>query len=350
MKIFALQAGLFFITFHAFGQYFGGGGEGFHLKTSGIVTLNDHAIYCIGTGSDGFSLNSVEGYFYNSSQVFSGGYGDGFAFDRENATLNSQSIYCNGGTGDGHSLFFAYGPMNDIQLYCAGGIGDGTSVFETMNTLNTQTLYCSGGIADGSDLKAAAGHVFGDPVFCYGAGGDGFAGSFPAFLTINNQHVYCMGEPGDGFAYFSYNGQISQPLLFSGGAGDGESRYTSSSQVLGYGIWTGNSSSDWEFAGNWKHNMVPDSSINVFIPSDRQHYPNLTKSLSIVSDQGFLQCRRIDIDTVGFVDTKATLYVNGILNVNGTLTSANQDANATQIGPQGKITIRSGGTARLGVK
>jgi hypothetical protein len=350
MKIYVTPISFCFITFHAFGQFFGGGGEGFHVSFSSIITLNDHSVYCNGNESDGFTFNSAEGYFYNATQVFSGGHGDGFIFGSVSETLNEQSLYCMGGHGDGTDLFFTHSLINDIQHYCAGGIGDGMNVSETINTLNQQNRYCSGGAADGGDLKATAGYVFGVSVFCFGADGDGIAVSNPSFLTVNNQQHYCSGEPGDGFSCFSFNGQISQPLIFSGGPGDGESRYHAYSQVLGYGIWTGNESSDWELAGNWKHNTVPSSGVNVFIPSDRQHYPNLAKSLSIGSEQGYFQCHRIDIDTVGFIDTKATFYVNGILNVYGTLTSASQDADATQVGPQGKITIRPGGNARFGVK
>lgn len=350
MKKIIILAILNIITIHASGQYFGGNGEGFQVNVSGIVTLNDQVFYCTATASDGFAFNRINGFIYKPAPVFSGGYGDGFIYDSDKTTINSQFIYCQGGNADGHDMLFTREVINDIQHYCVGGIGDGLNLAEAVNTINPHALYCSAGSGDGSDVMDVAVYVFGEPFFCYGANGNGSDISNPMFATINFQQNYCSGESGDGFSYFSFYGQVSQFTIFSGGHGDGECQITDNLLRLGHGIWTGNSSSDWETAGNWKNNLVPESDINVFIPSDCQHYPKLTKSLAINSDQGYFQCRRLDIDTVGFLDTKANLFVNGIINIYGTITTGCQDTNATQIGPQGKIIIRSDGLARFGVK
>jgi len=350
MKILLIQLSLYFITFHAFGQYFGGSGEGFQVNCSGIVTFNNQDIYCTGAESDGFAFSRINGFFYTPALVFSGGNSDGFVFNSDKTTINRQITYCLGGNGDGNDRFCTREMINDFQNYYFGGVGDGMNLAEAVNTINLHTLYCAGGSGDGSDLMNTAGYVFGEPFFCYGANGNGFDISNPMFATINNQQDYCSGESGDGSSNLSFYGQVSPTSIFTGGQGDGECRQAKTSLVLGYGIWTGNTSSNWEFAGNWKYNLVPDSSINVFIPSYCKHYPRLTNSLSINSDQGYYQCRRLDIDTIGFLDINSSLYINGIVNVYGAFTSTNQDTAASQIGPQGKIFIRSNGLARFGVK
>jgi hypothetical protein len=346
--LFLISLNIYFI--HVFGQYFGGSGDGFQVNFSGIVTFNDQSFYCAGAESDGFAFNMINGFFYNTAIVFSGGYGDGFILDSDKTTLNMQFLYCRGGNGDGTDDLNTPDLINAIQYNCHGGNGDGTDGTAFCKPLNLHGLYCSGGNGDGFDLMNATGHIFGDHLFCYGAEGDGFANSNQMFLTLNHPQIYCSGASGDGFFFFSYCGQVSQSIIFSGGQGDGVSRQAFTYLVLGKGIWTGNSSSDWESALNWKHHMIPDSGMNVFIPSVCQNYPRLTKSLSINSDQGYFQCHRLDIDTIGFLDINASLHVNGIINIYGTLTSAAQGENTSQIGPQGNLFIRSIGQARFGVK
>jgi hypothetical protein len=333
-----------------YGQYFGGSGDGARVKESVVLTLNDHDLYCNGNNGDGFAWKVFYGFPFDYYLIFAGGDGDGLSFISETTTLNDQNAYLSGGPGDGSGNYSHDHPINDPWHYCSGGSGDGVHFLTSITSLNEKTVYCSGGNGDGLSLESLNAFTYGSPVFCSGSDGDGGSLTFNSPLTVNNQNFYCNSSEGDGLGFNNYQGQVSQTILFKGGDDDGGNAITGINAMLGTGIWTGNISSSWNTAGNWKYNNVPDRNINVFIPSGRQHYPDLAQSLSINSNRGINQCGRLDIDSLGFVTAKQTIYFDGIMSVYGTITSFAQPDSSNQVSPTGEIIIHEGGIMRIGKK
>jgi hypothetical protein len=339
---------LILAPFLGYGQYFGGSGDGARVKESAALTLNNHCLYCSGNSGDGFSWKALYGYLFDYYLIFNGGNGDGLSLISETTTLNDQNSYLSGGPGDGSGNYYRRYPINEPYYYCSGGNGDGIHYRISFASLNEKIIYCSGGQGDGLSLNHLNTFTYGFPIFCSGSGGDGESITFSPSLTLNNHNYYCNGMAGDGLAINNYWGQVNQIFIFTGGDDDGGTTIAGITVNLGMGIWTGNISSAWNTTGNWEYNIIPDKRINVFIPSGRQHYPDLTQSLAINSSHGIYKCRRLDIDSLGFVTARQTLYIDGIMSIYGTITSLAKPDTSNQVSPTGEIIIHPGGLIKLG--
>jgi hypothetical protein len=72
------------------------------------------------------------------------------------------------------------------------------------------------------------------------------------------------------------------------------------------GLWMGSTSSDWNTATNWDDGNVPNSSVDVTIPSGCTNYPNIEEHYF---------CKNITIETSG----QLTISSNFSLNISGNL-------------------------------
>lgn len=329
-------------------QFFGGNGDGARVLESPVTTLNPHYVYCAGNSGDGFGLKNFTGYPFPYFFIFNGGHGDGMVRGVGTGTVNDQNRYLTGGPADGAAHYFNSLPLNEPFNYCSGGSGDGMYFRQYSASLNNMNAYCNGGGGDGLSLNFANTFTYGYPVYCAGDSGDGCGFLFIPSLTLNEHPHYCNGSAGDGLAFLNHYGQINQIFLYAGGVDDGGIGFTSGNLQLGQGTWTGNISSDWSTNGNWKHNIIPNHEINVFIPPGRQHYPDVNQSLSVKSSRGFYKCNRIDIASQGYLISRDKLYIDGIMNISGLFTSFCQPDSCTQISLTGKMTLLNGAEINLG--
>lgn len=286
----------------------------------------------------------------NIHAQFHGGYGDGYSMSGGDTTINNQYIYCSGGINDGYDLYYYSGNIYGLNIFCYGGNGDGADMTDSNTTVNYQFLYCNGGINDGYDLSNYNGNVYGQDIFCYGGYGDGVDMNI-SNTTVNNQLLYCSGGAGDGYDLYNYNGSVFGANIFCyGGIGDGYNFSTTNSTLLGYGIWTGLSDSDWNTSTNWKHNTVPGITRNVTIPAGCNIYPVLNSSLSVNSTAGAIECRGLDIQNGALFYSSGWLLVKGNMNVSGSYTCIYNTSNSQRINDGGELTITSTGIMKLGAQ
>ncbi len=98
--------------------------------------------------------------------------------------------------------------------------------------------------------------------------------------------------------------------------GCGEYTATASVTIRGEGIWTGAVSDDWDTAGNWICNTIPDGSIDVLVPDSLPHYP--------VIDAGTAAAHNLAIEPgASLTVTGASLQIGGSISNSGTFTASN---------------------------
>lgn len=201
MKIFSVPrlciatgVGLFVLNFYvnpAFGQFYGGKGDGANLK----------------------ALNQA----YLAEPIFLGSKGDGNVAVFLQAASMGEVVFT-GGRGDGfHTKLYSNGNMGETIF--AGGNGDGYSFKQGMVFSLGEIIY-RGSIGDGYHAVKSSQSQMGEPVF-NGNNGDGFASKLSS-NTVMGEPVFS-GNKGDGFASkMGYNQSMGESI-FVGGRGDGQS-------------------------------------------------------------------------------------------------------------------------------
>jgi hypothetical protein len=162
--------------------------------------------------------------------------------------------------------------------------------------------------------------------------------------------LYCHGGAGDGAEWVSTGNHLfnDQGMYCNGGINDGVSWSFSGGVTFGYGIWTGIANTDWYDKSNWKHNIIPDVTISVVIPSGCIHYPSITRSLSINSTEGQIHCRGLHIQNGAVFNTASTLNVKGQMCINGNYINTTDNSLSQQINSGGILTVNTTGLMRLG--
>ena len=331
------------------GQFYGGENDGFSMFVTEFSTIADQSFYCDGGNQDGFDMFLLSTGSINNQSIYCyGGNNDGFSFSSIVMTVYiDQQFYCSGGNGDGFDLFpVLFSPFNSQYLYCTGGSQDGFDFYDLSGNFYQPEICYNGGNDDGWSSYPLLSEMFARD-YCFGGNYDGFDMHLTGMVNINPQGFYCSGGNDDGFDGFVFTSNI-QPLIYClGGNNDGFHFDTTGVQALGYGIWNGGSSNLWTMAANWRNNTVPDSSIRVTIPAGTPFYPLLHQHLSIGSNEGTYQCRRMDILNGGQLITNNNLTVDGLLIVGGTLTFYHRFNNLLQINQNGTLVIKPGGALIL---
>ncbi|MBF0453122.1 MAG: hypothetical protein HQK75_20645, partial [Candidatus Magnetomorum sp.] len=82
-------------------------------------------------------------------------------------------------------------------------------------------------------------------------------------------------------------------------------------------IWTGNVSTDWDNPKNWDLNIIPNDIVEVTIPGGLTRYPDIDDSLSINSEEGTFQCRRLNIMDGAQLTTRGSIINHGNILMHG---------------------------------
>jgi hypothetical protein len=285
---------------------------------------------------------------FPSENFFSGGDADGADIGTSGfVTFNNQSTYCKGGNADG----FSYDNSGNItinyqQFYSGGGNYDGSAMNDFNGYFYDPLMVFDGDDGDGWSCGGYDGYVY-PLMFTLGGWKDGAAIVSSGMISVNNQYYYCRSSIGDGYSWGLYSGGLMPYIYCRGGNGDGFITTSSGIESLGYGIWTGYINSDWGLAGNWKHNTIPTSSMNVLIPGGAPYHPVLLDPLAILTGSGTYFCRRLDIYPGGMLSVHSHLRVNGILNVEGMLNFEESEINIFTILANGKLSILNGGEVNI---
>ncbi len=129
-----------------------------------------------------------------------------------------------------------------------------------------------------------------------------------------------------GYAYVKVNGWSTQ-----------KGSYTMAYKMVDGLIWTGNSSTNWNTAGNWNEDMVPDENINVIIPTNTTRQPYIYTSDA--------KCNNLTINSGATLTVGGyTLVVNNDMNISGTLAMNNSSG---LIYANGDVFWKSGSTANF---
>jgi hypothetical protein len=89
------------------------------------------------------------------------------------------------------------------------------------------------------------------------------------------------------------------------------------------GIWTGNTNTDWNNAGNWCNNSIPSGSIDLTLPGGLPNYPVITNAIIlnnlIVASGGSITISGSgSLNITGVYSNSGTLTNNGSIILNGT--------------------------------
>ena len=213
--------------------YKGGDGDGFSAVTASSINLSLADSLYNGVNGNGFSQDtSLNVSLFLIDGLYNGGNGNGFTKDTAlSVSLSVADSLYNGGNGNGFSKDTALNVSLSVadSLY-NGGIGNGFSKDTVLNvSLGILDSLYNGGI------------------------GNGFHS-----VVITNTSLYLLDS------------------LYNGGPGRGELQTTglanlgSCSDIL---IWTGNTSVNWDNAGNWDCGTIPGVNSTVIIPSGKVRYP-----------------------------------------------------------------------------
>jgi|LSQX01.1.fsa_nt_gb hypothetical protein len=111
--------------------------------------------------------------------------------------------------------------------------------------------------------------------------------------------------PYTGYAYVKIKGYSTQ-----------KGSYTMAYKMVDELIWTGTSGTNWNTAGNWNEDMVPDENINVIIPSNTTWQPYIYASDA--------KCDNLTINSGATLTVGGyTLNVSNNMNINGNLAMNN---------------------------
>ena len=213
-------------SFHVYGQYEGGNGDGYSSFGNDAVVLS-------GT---------------NSSAIYSGGDEDGSAVLSNTSILldGDAQILFGGGSSDGFGESILQNLLIDglATIVFAGGNGDG---FDKLSDVNIflkgvdPMLAFNGGNADGFDGTTLENSLLGnlDPSFLFtGGNGDGYGQLVSANKLlggINGTSIFSSGD-GDGFDELTLANSLlgidNTSLLFSGGSSDGFDQLSASNIFL----------------------------------------------------------------------------------------------------------------------
>ncbi len=129
-----------------------------------------------------------------------------------------------------------------------------------------------------------------------------------------------------GYAYVKVNGWSTQ-----------KGSYTMAYKMVDELIWTGNSSTNWNTAGNWNEDLVPDENINVIIPTNATRQPNISSANA--------SCKSLTINSGATLTVGGyTLNVSDNINISGTLAMNNLSG---KIYAHGDVFWKSGSTANF---
>gem|GEM_PF-726393 len=93
----------------------------------------------------------------------------------------------------------------------------------------------------------------------------------------------------------------------------------------GVGTWTGLVNHNWNLAGNWSFNVVPDNTIDVTIPDGTPYDPHV-----IYADG---ECHNLTLETGASLTIGAyNLQINQVANMYGSLTMDQEDGSLTTLG------------------
>lgn len=304
----------------------GGPGDGSNYS-SHFSPMADQSFYCSGDDGDGFDSES-SGYLVQNDQSLycQGGDQDGYIMQTSGITApNDASYYCSGGNNSGYHVDDVSGTINIQYFYCNGSTGDGFDLDEFNTAINEQGFYCAGGSSDGFSSSDYNGNPYGSPLFCYGGDGDGY-----------NQNIY--------------SGNVFGANLFClGGDGDGFKTGASPSKLLGVGIWTGITSTDWNTSTNWKHNTIPEQDDNVTIPAACPNYPVVIKAIGVKYSSLFnIKCNRLEVNPGASLSHSSSLYVEGEMKVAGNYTNTLNTDYSQRIQNGGVLTVTPTGYVKMG--
>ncbi len=337
------------ISTTAFGQFLGGDGDGYSVSTF-FTAINIQEFYCSGGDADGYQMSS-SGIIIQNEQDFycGGGNEDGFSMVLLNTPISVQEFYCSGGDGDAY-IMQSSGIItpNDASIYCSGGNEDGYNIATVIGTLNTQNFYCNGSYGDGYNTGGHSSLINEQNFYCSGGDGDGF--SIDGFTGYSyGIPLFCNGGDDDGYNYAKYDGSVFGTNMFClGGNGDGYGQDIIVTALVGVGMWTGLTNTDWNTSSNWLYATIPNFFTNVTIPATCPNYPELTLSLGINYPNAAILCHRLEINQGASMSTTNVLYVQGEMLVHGSYISTRNGSNTQRIYNGGLLTITSTGSVKLG--
>jgi hypothetical protein len=185
-------------------------------------------------------------------------------------------------------------------------------------------------------VNVTAGHTYTFQTGC----GNGATANFDTYLTLYDSNCLIEATDDDGCGYplskiewmADYTGYAY--LKVSGWS----SAYGNFTLAFHRGddiAWTGQYSTNWNYAGNWSGNVVPDNTFDVSIPFGTPYTPNIYLANA--------ECKSLTVEAGAILNMGAyNLVVSNDVNIHGTL---NQNSTSSKLYVYGNIYWQSGSSA-----
>ncbi len=264
-------------------------------QSGGTYTVNQQvyngvSLYTVSAISTGISGATPP--THTTGSVVSGGVT--FTYSGTNATA---TVSVSGGVVTAGFITYGSGVYLSLpSVTLTGGGGSGASV--TCNVAYVPTALNNGTGALAQLTGALNGS--GIPVIYAVTGSSGTATNNKLYSIVDNS-----GRTG-----IMTNANTTATVLATAGANYAFRGVAFAPSVV---TWTGTTNTDWNTASNWSNNKVPDSSVNVIIPSGITNYP----SIATGSTANNVSCLTVNAGATLTINDNAVLYTTGSVTVNG---------------------------------